>query len=57
MRLPSMTLRDLALRDVETVSVENTLAQCAQKMRHAHVGCVVVAEPAGALLKPLKGEC
>jgi CBS domain-containing protein len=53
MRLPSMTLRDLARRDVETVSVENTLAQCAQKMRHAHVGCVVVAEPAGALLKPL----
>ncbi len=53
MRLPSMTLRDLARREVETASVESTLAACAQKMRRTHVGCLVVAEPAGALLKPL----
>jgi CBS domain-containing protein len=53
MRLSSTSLRDLAVREVETVSVEATLAECAKRMRHAHVGCVVVAEPAGAALKPL----
>jgi len=53
MRLPSTSLRDLATREVETVGVETTLTECAQKMRHTHVGCVVVAEPAGDELKPL----
>ena len=53
MRLPSTSLRDLATREVETVSVETTLAECAQKMRHTHVGCLVVAEPMGQAMKPL----
>jgi CBS domain-containing protein len=53
MRLPSTSLRDLAVRDVETVGVESTLTECAQKMRHTHVGCLVVAEPMGTALKPL----
>lgn len=53
MRVPSTTLRDLVHREVETASTEQTLAQCAQKMRRAHVGCLVVAEPAGALMRPL----
>jgi CBS domain-containing protein len=53
MRLPSTTLRDLATREVETVGVETTLTECARKMRHTHVGCVIVAEPAGEELRPL----
>jgi len=53
MRLPSTSLRDLATRDVETVGVETTLTECARKIRHAHVGCLIVAEPAGEEMKPL----
>jgi CBS domain-containing protein len=53
MRLPSTSLRDLATREVETVGVDTTLTECARKMRHTHVGCVIVAEPAGAELRPL----
>lgn len=53
MRLPSTSLRDLATREVETVGVETTLTECARKMRHAHVGCLIVAEPAGEEMKPL----
>lgn len=53
MRLASTSLRELARRDVETVGVETPLLDCAKKMRHAHVGCLVVAEPAGVALKPL----
>lgn len=53
MRLSSTSLRDVATREVETVSVETTLSECAKKMRHTHVGCLVVAEPMGRLLKPL----
>lgn len=53
MRLSSTTLRDVALPHIETVNADSTLVECARKLRHAHVGCVVVAEPAGEALRPL----
>lgn len=53
MRLSSTTLRDIALPHIETVSADSSLVDCARKLRHAHVGSVVVAEPAGEALRPL----
>jgi len=53
MRISSTSLRDLATREVETVGVEATLSECAQKMRRTHVGCLIVVAPVGAALQPL----
>jgi len=53
MRLPSTSLRDLATREVETVTSEATLTECAQKMRRTHVGCLIVVEPSGSSMLPV----
>jgi CBS domain-containing protein len=52
MRTKSVQIRDLAIRDVVTVTPQTTLAQCAQIMRNQHVGSVVVLDDKGRRDKP-----
>jgi len=44
MRSPGTQVRDLAIRDVVSVSPGATLRECAQAMRAGHVGCVVLVD-------------
>lgn len=47
-RTRSTLVRDVASRQVVTVTPETTLAQCARRMRDEHVGSVVVLDTEGA---------
>lgn len=52
MRTKSVLIRDLAVRDVVTVTPQTTLTECAQVMRNQHVGSVVVLDDKGRRDKP-----
>lgn len=52
MRAKTLQVRDLATRDVVTVTPQTTLAECAQIMRNQHVGSVVVLDDKGRRDKP-----
>lgn len=47
MRARTVTVRDMAVREVVTVTPTTTLAECAQAMRAQHVGSVVVIDDEG----------
>ncbi len=52
MRVRSVSVRDLAAREVVTVTPGATLAECAQIMREQHVGSVVVIDDKGSHDRP-----
>jgi len=52
-RIRSTLVRDIDVRQVETVRPEATLAQCAELMRANHVGSLVVVDDQRGLTRPI----
>ncbi|HUL62993.1 MAG TPA: CBS domain-containing protein [Burkholderiaceae bacterium] len=52
-RTRSTLVRDVGIRQVETIRPDATLVQCAQLMRDNHVGSLVVVEAQGAGVRPI----
>lgn len=48
-----MTIGDICSREIYAVRRDEPLAAAVREMRERHVGAVVVAEPAGELLRPI----
>jgi CBS domain-containing protein len=48
-----MVIGDVCSREVYVVRRDEPLAEAVREMRKRHVGAVVVAEPAGELLRPI----
>jgi CBS domain-containing protein len=48
-----MNIGDICSREVYVVRRDEPLAEAVKEMRNRHVGAVVVAEPAGAVLRPV----
>lgn len=53
MRARTVTVRDLATRDVVSVQPHTTLAECAKIMRNQHVGSVIVVDDKGRRDNPV----
>jgi CBS domain-containing protein len=52
-RIRSTLVRDIDVRQVQTVRPEATLVQCAQLMRDNHIGSVVVVDDQRGVTKPI----
>jgi len=52
-RIQGTLVRDVAIRQVETIGPDATLAQCAEVMRDKHVGSLVVVEEQRGAVRPI----